>query len=116
MLNIVVQNITAHLNTTDMYTTYDNMKAIERYYNQISDAEAISALRNVISHSYYETHLPDPCLDALSKEDIKAIKLDLAQKKMGISSMHSVFRTDSTRFNTIISHLNTYKQKTVPRS
>lgn len=95
-----------------MFMHYDNTKALETKCSQITDREVISALREAMTHSYYGVNMPNPTIDALSVDDIKAIKQDIAQKKMGLVSPQSSLRSDSRRFTTIMSHLESYKYNT----
>lgn len=93
-----------------MFMYYDNTKTLENQCDMISDKEVINALQDILSHSYYGAKMPTPTLDALSSEDIKAIKLDIAQRKMGIFTQQNSLKQSSHGFNTIVDHLETYKR------
>lgn len=93
-----------------MFFNYDNSTALENQCSLISDKEVISALQDILSHSYYGAKMPTPSLDALSAEDIKAIKLDIAQRKMGIFSQQNSLKQSSHGYNSIVDHLEAYKR------
>lgn len=93
-----------------MFFNYDNTTSLENQCNMISDKEVISTLQDILSHSYYGAKMPTPSLDELSNDDIKAIKLDIAQKKMGIFSQQNSLKQSSHGYNNIVDHLETYKR------
>lgn len=93
-----------------MFMNYENTKTLESQCSMISDKEVISALQEILSHSYYGAKMPTPTLDALSDEDIKAIKLDIAQRKMGIFSQTNTLKQNSHGYNTIVNHLESFKR------
>lgn len=91
-----------------MYSYYNNADALDKKCKQITNNEVISALREAMSHSYYGVKMPNPTIDALSAEDIKAIKMDLAQKQMGVITPQSALKSDSHRFSMIMSRMESY--------